>query len=91
MNQPELGLKVDPPPQAKRRNLEICGFCRQHDRPVCVTECQPEGMYRKLDPVGLDDWDDLPKMRPFAETFDWTRAEKWAFNWLVMYYLRERG
>jgi hypothetical protein len=70
------------------RKYEICGYCRNNLREVCLTGCQPERKYRKLDPIPKERLSIPPPRLPkYEPTIEWSTYEFRAMTYLVLYYL----
>ncbi len=73
----------DSPPA---RQMEICVWCLNNDREICVMACQPEGKYRHLEPVVLATGELPPSLPPHAEFVGWRSSAKLAMLYLMAYY-----
>ena len=75
-------------------DLRVCAYCINRGRERCVTECVPEGKFRYLEPVALEDWEQPPPLPPYRVMVDMRPYTVRAVIWLSEYYaqaLRERG
>lgn len=72
------------------RNAAICAWCGNQLHDVCPERCQPEGLYRYLEPEPLAAWELPPELPPFRDLVSLTAAERLALIYLaVVYALRE--
>ena len=77
-------------PVMLRRNMEICVWCGNRIREVCVP-CQQEGGYRHLEPAPLDSWEQPPELPAMRELVDLPVQERLALIWLSVRYSQTRG
>jgi hypothetical protein len=70
------------------RKHEICGYCRNNLREVCLTECQPTQDYHKLAPLPKERIVVPPKLPGFEQMATWSSHEQRAMTYLMLYYLR---
>lgn len=69
--------------------IAVCGYCFNRGKEVCLKDCAPEGLYRYLDPVALDGWDNPPQVPPMRTLLEYEPVTRLAFMTLMMHYLRE--
>ena len=70
---------------------EICIWCANQNRDVCVEECRPEGKYRHLVPEALEPGEMGPELPPMRELIDKPAEERLAVVWLNSYYKEPRN
>ena len=73
------------------RSMEVCIWCVNNNKEVCVEECQPEGKYRYLEPEVLEPWEQGPELPPMRELIEKPPEERLAIIWLNSYYRDPRN
>lgn len=66
---------------------EVCSWCVNREREICLTECTPEGKFRHLEPEMLKPWEPPPQLPPFREIVAMGGYKKLALLYLTLYYL----
>lgn len=70
--------------------MKICVYCVNNNEPVCIEKCQPEAMYRHLEPELLVEWESPPELPSFREFVEWRPWERAAVLYLDAWYRRPR-
>ncbi len=67
----------------------ICGYCRNRGTDSCLTECRKEGLYRYLEPIALEEFDNPPEIPSMNDLLSYDAVSRLAFIRLSLHYLRE--
>jgi len=70
----------------KERNMNLCIWCSNQFRDVCVRECQRQCHYQYLEPEEIESWETPPKLPSFRELLALPAEERLAIIYLVLYY-----
>jgi hypothetical protein len=72
-------------------NPEICIWCVNNNRDVCVERCRQESKYRYLEPEALEPWEEPPELPRYRELVDEEPYAVRAIVWLNAYYRDPRN
>lgn len=86
----EMSLKpIADPDSYDAIRYAVCGYCANISRQICIEDCVPEGLYRCLEPVPLEEWDNPPELPNMDELLGHEAITRLALLKLAIHYLRE--
>jgi hypothetical protein len=66
-------------------SVEVCLYCANKRKDVCIQRCVPEGKFRHLEPEVVPEWE-LPRLPSYREFMEWPAPAKVAYLYLIAYY-----